>query len=346
MSAALMTAASVSFTACNDDDNDEPVYVVGGNTTETPDIQFSSDTVRMKIGEENRAALPIASETGGINAFSLDPAVADIVDVDGVPMIEGFKNGLCDVMVSDDNNNYKKFVVSVYTTEQMQLSTDALTILTPLGGSATSTEASVVLGNGGYSIVSDNPKVTASITPETGEISITVTSKVDPYSATLTVTDISGLSADLKVTVEASFDPFTPAQLQEIMDMTESAAWADCKDPSDENEPYYYGWRNYGYGSWLDSTEGDTSTVGWWYINSRGVDYGGIKIDYPANAAVDAEVEGTLCFQYSDSRLYDLYKYEGNAKVLVDDATKKVVIAWQVDEQNERINRGYVVLIK
>ena len=346
MSAALMTAASVSFTACNDDDNDEPVYVVGGNTAETPDIQFSTDTVRVKIGEENRAALPIASETGGIKALSLDPAVADIVDVDGVPMIEGFKNGLCGVMVSDANSNYKKLVVSVCTIEQIQLSTDAMTFLTPLGGSATSTEASVVLGNGGYTVVSDNPKVVASIDSETGVISVTATSGMNPFTATLTVTDISGLTAYLKVTVEASFEPFTPSKLQEIKDMTESAVWADCKDPSDGNEPYYYDWRSYGYGSWLDSTEGDTSTIGWWYINSRGVDYGGIKIDYPANAAVDAEVEGTLYFQYSDSRWYALYKYEGNAKVLVDDATKKVVIAWQVDEQNERINRGYVVIIK
>ena len=342
MSAALMTAASVSFTACNDDDNDEPVYVVGGNTTETPDIQFSADTVRVKIGEENRAALPIASETGGIKAFSLDPAVADIVDVDGVPMIEGFKNGLCGVMVSDDNNHYKKLVVSVYTTEQMQLSTDALTFLTPLGGSATSTEASVVLGNGGYTVVSDNPKVVASIDSETGVISVTATSKMDPFTATLTVSDISGLTADLKVTVEASMDPFTAEQLQEILAKTESTIWADCKDPSDGNQPYYYGSYD---GEWIDSTEGDTSTIGWWF-NYYGSDYGGIKIDYAANAAVNAEVAGTLYFQYSYIGWYDCYQYPGKAMVLVDDATKKVVIAWQVDEQNERINRGYVVLIK
>ncbi len=342
MSAALMTAASVSFTACNDDDNDEPVFVVGGDTTEVPDIQFSKDTVRVKVGEENRAALPIASETGGIKAFSLDPAVADIVDVDGVPMIEGFKNGLCGVMVSDANSNYKKLMVSVYTTDQMQLSKSELTFLTPLGASGTSSDVTVLLGNGGYTIKSDNPAVVSSITPETGVITITATSKIDPYTATLTVSDISGLTADLKVSVEASLDPFTPQQLQKILDLNKSTIWADCKDPSDGNTPYYWG---YGYGDLINETNGNTRTIGWWFT-SWGTDYGGIKIDYPANASVGAEVEGTLYFQYSTAQWYDCYKYAGKAKVLADDATKTVVICWQVDTQNQRINRGYVVLMK
>lgn len=346
MGAAMMAAASVSFTACNDDDNDEPVFIVGGgDTTEVPDIELSTDTVRVKIGAENRAALPIVSETGGIKAFSLDPSTADVVDVDGVPMIEGFKNGLCGIMVSDANINYKKLIVSVYTTDQMQLSQGELTFLAPLGASATSSDVYVLLGNGGYSVKSDNPAVKAEITAETGEISITAKSKVDPYTAILTVTDISGLTADLKVTVEASFDPFTPSQLEDILAMTESAVWADCKDPSDGNTPYYYDWRDYGYGEWLNSTEGGTRTIGWWY-ERRGTDYGGIKIDYPANASVNAEVSGTLYFQYSNIAWYDCYKYEGKAKVLADDATKTVVICWQVDTQNERINRGYVVMMK
>ncbi len=346
MGAVMMAAASVSFTACNDDDNDEPVFIVGGgDTTEVPDIEFSTDTVRVKIGAENRVAIPVASETGGIKGFSLDPSTADVVDVDGVPMIEGFKNGLCGVMVSDANNTYKKLMVSVYTTDQMQLSQSELTFLAPLGASGTSSDVSVLLGNGGYSIKSNNSAVVASITPETGVITITATSKVDPYTATLTVTDISGLTADLKVSVEASLDPFTAQQLQEILELDESTIWADCKDPSDGNTPYYWDWRNYGYGEFINETNGNTRTLGWWCIYWDN-DLGGIKIDYPANASVGAEVDGKLYYQYSNSQWYSCYEYEGKAKVLADDATKTVVICWQVDTENERINRGYVVMMK
>lgn len=346
MGAVMMAAASVSFTACNDDDNDEPVFIVGGgDTTEVPDIELSTDTVRVKIGAENRVAIPVASETGGIKGFSLDPSTADVVDVDGVPMIEGFKNGLCGVMVSDANNKYKKLIVNVYTTEQMQLSQSELTFLAPLGASGSSSDVYVLLGNGGYSIESDNSEVEASITPETGVITITATSKVDPYTATLTVTDISGLTADLKVSVEASLDPFTAQQLQEILELDESTIWADCIKPSAGNTPSYWDWRDYGYGEFINETNGNTRSLGWW-SNYWGNDLGGIKIDYPANASVGAEVEGTLYFQYSNLQYNPCYQYEGKAKVLADDATKTVVICWQVDLENERINRGYVVMMK
>ena len=70
------------------------------------------------------------------------------------------------------------------------------------------------------------------------------------------------------------------------MAKTESAVWADCKDPSDGNEPYYYDWRDWGYGEWLNTSENGTNTLGWW-CTSYGSDLGGIKIEYPSDAAVD-----------------------------------------------------------
>lgn len=341
-----MASACVSFTACDDDDPvDEPVYVIGGDKNDTPDIEFSQTDVRVKIGEANRIAIPIASATGEVKAFSLNPEVAEVVMVDGTPMIEGLKNGMAGIMVSDANNNYKKLQVSVYTTDQMELSHSNFEFKTPLGSSATTKEAKVILGNGGYSVTSDNTAVKATVDAETGVLSITATSKVDPYTATLTVKDASGLAATITVTVVATFDPFTPEQLTEILNQTESMIWADCKDPSDGNQPYYFGWRDYGYGAWLDTTDNGNRTVGWW-CESWGSDYGGIKITYPANAAVNAEVDGTLYFQYSYIQWYSLYEYPGKAKVLENSDTQLVVICWQVDEVNQRINRGYVVIKK
>lgn len=345
MSMALMATASVSFTACDDDDPvDEPVYVIGSDK-DNSSIQFTTDECRVKIGADNRVAIPVAETTGAIKAYSLSPDVVEVVDVDGVPMLEGLKNGTGSVMVADANDVYKALHVSVYTTDKMELSHSEFTFSTPLGASASTDEAHVTLGNGGYTIESNNPAVKATINAETGAIVITATSKSDPYTATLTVSDASGLSAEIKVTVTASFDPFTPAQLQEIMAKNESAVWADCKDPSDGNEPYYYDWRDWGYGAWINNSENGTNTLGWWCISGSS-DLGGIKIEYPSNATVDTEVNGTLYFQYSNIQWYNCYKYEGKAKVLVDNADKTVVICWQVDKANSRINRGYVVMMK
>ena len=345
MSMALMAVASVSFTACVDDDPvDEPVYVIGGDKSDS-DIKLSADTIRVKIGEANRAAIPVESSTGTVQAFSLNPDVAEVVMVDGVPMVEGFKNGLAGVMVSDADNNYKKLTVSVYTTDVMEVSHTSFTFTTPLGGSSTNNEASVTLGNGGYTISSDNAAVRATIDEETGAIAITATSRVDPFTAILTVKDASGLSATIAVTVEATFDPFTPEQIQNILALDESAVWGDCKDPSDGNTPYYYGWRDWGYGAWVNTTEDGKQFLGWW-CESYGSDLGGLKIEYPVGTAVNKEVSGKLYFQYSNIAWYSCYTYDGTVTLLEDNETRTVVIFNQVDTQNQRLNRGYVVLYK
>lgn len=204
MSMALMATACVSFTACDDDDPvDEPVYVIGGDNEDVPNIEFSQADIRVKIGEANRAAIPVASATGAVKAFSLNPDIAVVVDVDGTPMVEGVKNGLCDIMVSDANNSYKKLTVSVYTTDQMELSATEITLSSTVGTTANA-EASVVLGNGDYSIECDNQNVTATINAETGAIKLSARSKKDPYTAAVTVKDISGLTATISVTVKGT----------------------------------------------------------------------------------------------------------------------------------------------
>lgn len=346
MSMALMAGASVAFTACDDDDVvDEPVYVISPDDSEATDVTFTSDTIKVKIGAENRAALPIATADGDVKAFSLDPETAEVVDVNGTPMIEGFRNGFTGVMVSDANNHYKQLAVSVYTTDVMTLSHTEFNFETPLGASATSTEVSVTLGNGGYSVESDNSAVRATINSETGVITLRATSKVQPYTATVTVRDASNLSASLVVNVTASLAPFTPEQLQEILAITESTVWADCKDPSDGNVPYYYSYRRYGYGEWLNNVENGNQVIGWW-MNQWGSDYGGISIEYPVGTQVNAPADGTLAFQYSNSAWYDRYTYPVKVTLLEDNETRTVAIACQVDEVNQRLNRGYVILYK
>ena len=52
---ALAAACSLTFTACNDDE--EEIIV----EPEKPELTFDADALRVKIGAENKAQLPIAT---------------------------------------------------------------------------------------------------------------------------------------------------------------------------------------------------------------------------------------------------------------------------------------------
>lgn len=321
MSMVLAGAAMVGFTSCSDDD---PVPV------DEQELVLGAD-VRVKIGAENRIVLPIETGNGDYHAFSLAPEIADVVEENGEFFIEGFQNGTARIVVSDGANNYKQLVVSVYTTEVMQLSHETYSFVTVLGKSATSTDCSVILGNGGYTIESDNNKVRVSIDAETGAITMTATSGKDEFTANVTVTDASGLTATIAVTVTATFDPYVQSELDELLAMTESAI--------DYNGDYTY-YFNYYPDNMTTETENGITKTGWkygssWYTFSH-------MLSYPENTAVGVEVDGSLIMEdWNGSETY-----EGKVKILADDDTHFVGIYYKVDLENERIDRGYVVWVK
>lgn len=340
MSMVMAVAAMVGFTSCSDDDNDAPA------PADKTDLVLSNDT-RVKIGTENRVLLPIQSGNGDYRAFSLAPEIADVIEENNQYYIEGYKNGTARIVVSDGANNYKQMLVSVYTTDNMTLSHENLTFVTPLGFSSTNTEVKVAEGNGGYTIESDNDKVEPSIDEETGEISLKATSGADPYVATVTVHDCSSLSASFSVSVEATFDPFTQSDLDDLLASTEDECYIFSNlFPERVNaELSYNAWY---YGQWADFDGSDgLHTFGWWDI-SYGSDYGGHYILYPNNAQVNQEVNGTYQFKYnaSWSSNYPKWELDGKAKILKDDETSKVVIWWNVDLDNECINRGWIIKMK
>lgn len=314
MSIALATAALTGFTSCSDDDNDEPA-----------DLTLSSETVRVKIGEENRVALPVESGAE-VNAFSLDTEVADIVIIDGVCYVEGFKNGNTTVVVSDKKGTYKKIAVSVYTTEVMTLNHTTYNFVTPLGWSSSTTEIQVTAGNGEYTAESDNEYVTVSIDPETGVLTITATSRLDEYTANITVTDVSGLTATITVTVNYTLEAFTENDIEALKAITETT----CEYNGDA--PYYFYWATIS-----QSTSNGTVTVGGSYGS-----YAGYILQYPEGTAVGDKVSGTLT--YID--WYDIQEYSGEITLIQDDSEKFIATFENVDMDNQIINRGYLVWIK
>lgn len=339
LSMAVAATALVGFSSCSDDDNNGPV-VPGSDT----DLVLTEGTTRVKIGEENRVALPIESGAGEYNAFSLNPEVADVYfDQAGTPFIEGFKNGTTSIVVSDASGAYKKLPVAVYTTDQLQLTHTEFQFVTPLGIEVSNSEAGVSLGNGGYEITSDNDKVIASIEPENGAITLRARSGKDIYVATVTVTDQTGLTAEMKVSVTPTFDPFTQEELNNLKNNPEE----DCYilSPQISSNRNYDFSSTYGrsYGDWKNEVEDGYYVFGWWEL-WYGSDYGGHYIIYPSTATVGQEVNATYKYKYnySYSNSYPTYELEGKAKVLRDDDWK-VVVWWNVDMDNECIERGWVM---
>lgn len=345
LSAAFVAAGAVCLTACHDDDEDITVVRPAGPTTE---FVVGDEALRVKIGPENRQALPIVDGLGDYHAFSLTPEVADVVEDGGQYYVEGKKNGVAQLVASDAAGRYKTINVSVYTTEQMTLDQTTVSIEGGLGTTATA-RGQVTLGNGDYTISSDNRNVTGTIDAETGEYVIRALCRVDEYTATVTISDTSGLTAEIEVTVTANTQPFTQDYIDTyILGATASNVWADCKDPSDGNQPYYFrGYRDYENGAyWHNEDTGGTHLLGWHMLYYGSTDYGQLTITYPQDTPVGQQVEGGLQYRYSSSSLYDLYEYEGTVTVLEDSETRTVAIFTQLDRENERLNRGYCVVYK
>src|SRR3712207_7332418 len=140
-------------------------------------------------------------------------------------MVEGFKNGLTNLVVSDKYNRYRRVYVSVYTTDVMTISKESVEMLTVLGQLGTDTLE--VKGNGGYTVDSDNERVTGTVDEETNKLVISARSRLQEYTATLTVKDITGLQAQVKVTVNSSKDAFSAEDLEAIKAVNEQFYWFD-----------------------------------------------------------------------------------------------------------------------
>lgn len=321
----MLATASVGFTACDDDDDFDAINVVSPVNGE---LTFTSDVIEVKIGAQNKAALPVATSGGELKAFSINPEIAEIVYVDGVPMIEGIKNGIAEVMVSDSNNNYKSLKVDVYTTnDKLEFNSTNLTAELPYGLRATCGEARVTVGNGGYTIECDNESVIAAIDSESGQITLTTTAGDVPVVCNLLVTDCRNLTGTMTVTLKGGFFAFTEYDYIEIAAINNNVGEMNGMVPTqfDEYTAFYETIEN-GY-----ITFGGKKT-GW------GLTWGVAQIVYPEGTPLNEEVDGSFIFgDWSETT------YPGKVKILVDNDVKRVGVWYNVDASAKKISRGYVV---
>jgi len=248
----VVVLLTIGFTGCSDNDNET---INPGGETEVPAFTLGQESIRVKVGAENKITVDVKEGGGEYDAFILDTTIAKVETVDGVVKVEGFANGQTSLIISDKYSRYRKVPVSVYTTDKIQLSHEVFDLVTVLGNSKTLT-ANVVLGNGGYEATSNNSAVTVSVNEE-GVISMTAVSKKTEFTATVTVTDCTGLSEDIAVTVKASLDPFTDVELETIMldntrryfyngSRTDSSYYTYLNEITSQGKQRY-GWDYYSY---------------------------------------------------------------------------------------------------
>lgn len=340
MSVLLMGSTMVGLTSCSDDDTTAPAV------DEKEDLTLTADVQRVKIGPENMVLIDVASGNGQYHAFSLNPEIADVVvGDDGQYYIQGFKNGTAQMVISDAASNYKQLTVFVYTTDQLQLSHEDYTMSAVLGKNIISRECTVVLGNGGYSVESNNAMLHAEIDSESGMITIEAIAYKEEFKAVVTVKDCAGLSASINVTVTPSLEPFTQDELDAILAKNRNDLFIeDHQFPYTVAEDFARGLER--SGTWSDRSTGNGShTFGWW---CDGWYDAGHYIIYPEGTTIGQEVDAIYRFLYRSSIFYGetTYNLDGKAKILQDDGTKKVMIWWNVDLENEFISRGWIVKMK
>ncbi|MDR0332711.1 MAG: hypothetical protein LBI15_04530 [Dysgonamonadaceae bacterium] len=218
-----MLILSAAFTSCGSETEiiEEP---------QIPELDFNTDNITVKVGEENKFTLQITSGGGEFNAFALNNELATATVVGNTVVIEGLANGITSVVVSDKNGLFARIPVTVYTTNVMQLEDTQLTLVARTGWLSRPVDnptTTILLSNGGledmpnggFTIVSDHENVTATIANVTVDdvtvpvITISGTSSVEPFIANVTITDVSGISAVLQVNVEPTMVPYNEAEM-------------------------------------------------------------------------------------------------------------------------------------
>lgn len=327
---ALLPAMLFGFASCSDND-DEPVAVV----EKTP-LQLGENVSKLKIGAENRTRVSIADGTEYFDAFSLNPEILEVtMDTNGDLFLEGKANGNTSVVVTDGNNELKRFPVMVYTTEQLKLSHSTYDLTIRFGDTAeVEGEVKVLEGNGEYTISCDNSYVDASIDAETGEITFEAAPGLEEYAAVVTVSDVSNLSSTFTVNVTPNLDPYTEDELNDILAIDENMI--------NQNGGTFYYFRQ-APESMTTWTENGMTTTGWlWTTESWwGEETYKFLFAYPEGTQVGQEVDGQLIkveWQETVS--------EGKVKILQDDATRFVAIYWRIDTDRLSIDRAYLVWIK
>lgn len=332
---ALSAVVLPGFTSCDDDDTE--IILGPHEQPEYPSIKPGAESMRVKVGAENRQELNVTDGAGEYNAFSLNKSIATVVKDGDKLYVEGLGNGMTEIIVTDKSSQSASIPVAVYTTDVMSLEEPSKAVNVNFCSSETFT-GKVALGNGGYTVasISDERRVSVEIIDdETGEFEVTAKAGKDKYTATIIIEDCTGLTADYTIEVTTTFKlPFTQEQIDDIL--YEARRWSESDCNLNGRQVSYY--CSYGYGDMIDETNDANAVLGWIYGNRYD-----FRITYPANAVLNQEYDGHLSYLYNGTVDTDR---DGKVMLACDDDDVKLVLFWDFDLDAEKIHSGYVVYYK
>lgn len=234
---------ALSLNSCSSDDdgkNDIPVV------KETPELNISEESINVIV--DKKTSVEIIQGGSEYNAFSLNPEIATAKVEDNQVTISGKSRGNTFIIVSDQSGQYKKFPVTAYY-DKLTLDQEHVDIEIPNGAPGEAT-VRVLLGNGGYSVTSDNNEI-LSVSISGDYVVITATKEGD---ATVIVKDAMGMEGCFTVHTTISTSPYTKQELEKIKNSSQVRYEFEKYKPSlsratlyntMENGMHKYGWSTY-----------------------------------------------------------------------------------------------------
>lgn len=311
----FLAILSFSIAGCSNDDDNNIV-----DTEEEANIAIDKDSINILI--EGSRSLNITDGNGEYRAFSLNKNVATVSFSGQVVDIQGVGIGKTSVIVSDKNTQLKVIPVIVYKHNEIVLEESELSFDFLLGNEK-SVAVNILKGNGAYEVVSDNDQINASVSDTI--ITISTVRGYQGGTANITIIDACDRKAVLKVSANATTDPYTEEELAGIM--------------GDSSRRYYFngstGLSPYTE-SFFNTTENDMNMYGWDYYS-----FNWLKVYFPGDKSVGEKTGSKISYNYYADEAID-YGDLTTCKVVKNDGTNIWIVYAYIDNNGVLIP-GYIV---
>lgn len=239
----MLSAITMGFSSCKGSDDDIL------DVKEVSELKINADEVRVVVG--NKMELEVAKGNGDYKVFSLNPEIAEVKIENGKIIIEGKGSGKTSIIVSDQANLYKKLpVVSLY--DKITVSQEVVDIKMLIGNPKLA-KINVLSGNGGYTVISNNPDI-LSVKADNDVISVTANKE---GKAILTIKDALDVVKEVAVNITTTDIAYDASELEAIKANSEARYVFGTRTIINKDNSWYtyynkleadlnfYGWNNY-----------------------------------------------------------------------------------------------------
>lgn len=206
---ALVLATVGAYTSCREDAPTQSVEVV-----EASPIKTNVEELMVAVGETS--TVEILSGGGAYKVFSENPEIVEAT-IEGTKInILSKDKGWGGIVISDASGAYKRVSIGSRYGE-IKLDVEKITDVIKLGNEGAPKLINVLAGNGEYKAVSSDEKVVRINYIRDSAISIVAMGK---GSATITITDLMGITATVDVEVDVTTKYYTSEEIEVIKAQT------------------------------------------------------------------------------------------------------------------------------